>query len=66
MIAILGTFDLSCGESNCNGEVIATHKSITVVRQQALRREDGKIIRTFGTKEEALAYAKRAGLEVRE
>lgn len=66
MIAILGTFDLSCGESNCKGDVIATHNSRTVVRQQALRRTDGKIIRTFATKDEALAYAKRAGLEVQE
>ena len=66
MIVILGTFDVSCGEYNCKGEVIAIHNSRRVVRQQALRRVDGKIIRTFATREEALAYAKRAGFEVQE
>jgi len=66
MKAILGTFDLYCHEPHCVGEILSVVKSESLVRKHVLRKPDGKIIRAFGTKEEALAWAKRAGMDVSE
>lgn len=45
---------------------ILENKSVSLIRKAALRREDGKIIRTFANRDDAVAYAKRANFEVRQ
>ncbi len=67
MKAILGTLEHYCTDRVCQGEVIETVAANTFVRRYVLKTLEGKSIYTpFPSKEAALDWAKRAGIEVLE
>ena len=65
MTAKIAPFIHFCTEKHCGGIVLEDHGRVKKIQKVGLTIEGGGI-RTFDTREKALIYAERYGIEVQE